>query len=668
MTDPDVPRVGPTDPQEVDHLPAGSSPAGPEIVGAPDPEHEVAPTDVASDPAGFEALLEFLRDHRGFDFTGYKRASVRRRVDRRLALVGAESYPDYVDHLQVDQDEFAALFDTMLINVTSFFRDHEAWEALQADVVPRILAARGAEEPIRIWSAGCASGQEAYGLAIIFAEVLGAEAFRRRVKIYATDVDAEALATARQAVYADKDLETVAPVWRERYFERVAERWVFRSDLRRCVIFGRNDLVQDAPIGRLDLLVCRNTLMYLNAETQTTVLRRFRFALDESGYLFLGKAETLLSHPQLFLPLDTTRRFFRPASSPVVPGRTTPTEPPEPNAPVAREEEALLLVPMATVLVSSEGIVSRANRRAEGRIGVGPRDVGRFLRDLDVAHGVTGLRSAVEEARHGRTAVSLHDTTWTRAPGEVHAYDVDVVPLEARDLEAGPASVAVYFSDVTDRHRLVGELEEAHRQVETAYQELQATVEELETTNEELQSTVEELETTNEELQSTNEELETMNEELQSTNDELHSMNDELHERGTQLDGANLFLRSVLSGLRSAVIVVDAELRVSAWNSRAEDLWGLRTDEVVGQHLLNLDIGLSVEALHPLLRETLAGPSTSREPMAVSAVDRRGRSIRLAISAAPLLADGDRVSGAVLLMDSPAEDTGRSVAEPGPRS
>ncbi len=161
-----------------------------------------------------------------------------------------------------------------------------------------------------MWSAGCASGEETYSLAILLAEALGAETFRQRVKIYATDVDEDALNQARQAAYTDKDLRTVAADLRERYFEANGDRYVFRPDLRRSIIFGRHDLFQDAPISRLDLLVCRNTLMYFNAEAQHRILARFHFALNEDAYLFLGKAEMLLTHANLFSPVDLRHRIF----------------------------------------------------------------------------------------------------------------------------------------------------------------------------------------------------------------------------------------------------------------------------------------------------------------------------------------------------------------------
>jgi len=235
-----------------------------------------------------EALLAYLREERGFDFTGYKRASLARRVSRRIGQVGVDGYAEYLDHLQVHPDEFTALFNTVLINVTGFFRDPAAWERLRTDVLPGLLADRNPAGPVRAWCAGCASGEEAYTLAMVLAEVLGVDRFRDHVKIYATDVDEEELAQARSGSYTVRQVAGVPPELLERYFEPDSDRYVFRRDLRRCLIFGRNDLVQDAPISRLDVLVCRNVLMYFTAETQQRILGRFHFALTERGVLFLG--------------------------------------------------------------------------------------------------------------------------------------------------------------------------------------------------------------------------------------------------------------------------------------------------------------------------------------------------------------------------------------------
>jgi two-component system CheB/CheR fusion protein len=253
----------------------------------------------------------YLLSARGFDFHGYKSASLARRIRKRMDAVGLVSFTAYQEYLEIHPDEFATLFNTILINVTGFFRDPAAWEAVRTTAIPQIIARKSLNDPIRAWSAGCATGEEAYTIAMLLAEQLGMERFRRLVKIYATDVDEEALDIARHAAYTNQQVEGVPLELLSRYFEQLNGLHFFRKDLRRQVIFGRHDLINDAPISRIDLLTCRNTLMYLNSETQARVLARLHFALNEGGFLLLGRAETLMAHDQSFAPVDAKRRLSR---------------------------------------------------------------------------------------------------------------------------------------------------------------------------------------------------------------------------------------------------------------------------------------------------------------------------------------------------------------------
>jgi two-component system CheB/CheR fusion protein len=617
----------------------------------------------AYEPA-FEALIDYLKSERGFDFSGYKRPSLIRRVRRQMQVVGVGSFEEYQDYLQFHPEEFTALFNMILINVTWFFRDADAWQELRTSVLPALLK----EKPsglLRVWSAGCASGEEAFSLAISLAEVMGADEFRERVKIYGTDVDEEALREARHATYTPRQLSSVPQDLLETYFEPVngGERLAFRKDLRRCVIFGRNDLVQDAPISRIDLLACRNTLMYFNSEQQSRILQKLHFALSPTGVLFIGKAETLWSHSALFQATDVKRRFFR-----KVPLETFGERPGVPNlggdARTCSEatrlrEEALLSSPVAHVVVDPHGVLAAANHRADALFGVGPRDIGRPFQDLELSYRPLELRSHIEQVVAERRPRILRDVEWGRGPGDAVYLEVQLIPLPDGSPDGGNG-VSIFFTDVTAYRRLQVELEFANRQLETAYEELHSTNEELETTNEELHSTVEELETTNEELQSTNEELETMNEELQSMNDELHASNEELRLRTLEVSEINAFMESVLAGLRGAVLVVDREQRVLAWNRQAEDLWGVRREEALGRHLMSLDIGLPLEQLTPVLREVLAGrdgsgtDGASGPPLPqlhLTSLNRRGRSVHVRVSTTPLVQDGATVTGAIVLVD-----------------
>jgi two-component system, chemotaxis family, CheB/CheR fusion protein len=600
-----------------------------------------------------ERLLCFIRDSRGFDFTGYKRSSLGRRIRKRMHDVGVDDYADYQDRLESSGEEFGHLFDTILINVTSFFRDADAWAHVRGDVIPDLLANIETGAEVRVWSAGCSSGEEAYSLAIAFAEAMGVDECARRVKIYGTDVDDDALRTARSGVYRPEALESLDESLHRKYFEPSGDTFAFRSDLRRRVIFGRHDITTDAPISRLDLLVCRNTLMYFNVETQNQVIDRFHFALRDSGYLFLGKAEMLLSDGERFEAADIRHRTFhrRPGGA-WADSRSTGRAPirsgygrRSPGRGRALDGLAFYAAPFAMMTVDQDGVVDGLNGQARTLFGLSPHDVGRSLRELEMSHRPVDLHAMIKRVYGERRSVRVSGVERSLGPEDVQYLDVHVQPLWSGDGVA--IGVVIVFVDRTVANRLQREVKRQREELETAYEELQSTNEELETTNEELQSSIEELETTNEELQSTNEELETTNEELQSGNEELETMNDELRERTAELDEARGFLEGVLSSVAAAVVVLDAELVVRSWNRGAIELWGLRSEEVHGRSFFSLDFGLPTEAVRGIVQQCR---ETGRRagPIDVKAVNRIGRMIVCSVNCAPL--DSSR-SGLVLLME-----------------
>jgi two-component system, chemotaxis family, CheB/CheR fusion protein len=594
------------------------------------------------DPA-FEHLVDYVRDNRGFDFTGYKRASLMRRFRKRMQEVGIEEFSDYQDYLQVHPDEFTSLFNTILINVTSFFRDDGSWDFLREHVLAKVVEGKRAGDPIRIWCAGCASGEEAYTLAIVVAETLGVPEMHKNVKIYATDVDEEALAVARSGVYPAK---AVAPELQEKYFEpRDDERLVVKQELRRTVIFGRHDLVSDAPISRVDLISCRNTLMYFNAEAQSRIYRNFHFALHPHGYLFLGKSEMLLTRTDMFSPIDLKRRVFervtRAGEHRDVPPRLVSVQ-------ELLRRAVFESATIAQVVVDADGVLVEANSRARAQFRLDERDIGRPFQDLELSYRPLELRSRMDRAASERHSNIETAVSWATGADQGRFLDIEVIPVFEDDTLLG---TSITFVDVSHAFAMQNELERSRRELETAYEELQSTVEELETTNEELQSTNEELETTNEELQSTNEELETMNEELQSTNEELLTINTELTDRTGELNETNAFLESILESMQAGVIVLDRELAVESWNRLAEDMWGLREDETRRRNFFGLDIGLPVDQLRKPIRDILDGAAETAE-IIVDAVNRRGKPFTCKVAATPLTGnDGDR-PGVILLMEA----------------
>ena len=587
----------------------------------------------------FNELLEFIKENRGFDFTGYKKPSLRRRIAKRMDVVGAADYGAYLRHLSDSDGEFAELFDTILINVTSFFRDPETWKYIDEEVIPKLVKGKPEGDTFRFWSAGCATGEEAYTLAMLVAEVLGEDDFRERVKVYATDVDESALMDARHGIYTRSQIEDVPEDLRSKYFEESNGLMAFRPDIRRCVIFGRNDLIVDPPISRIDMIVARNTLMYFGPEVQRKILSNFHFALNPEGVLFLGRSEVLLSRSNLFTPLDLRRRVFDKAHGSEFRESLRDLTQGDGARAAQRTEETRVrtasfeAAPVAQLVVDRGGFLAAANAQARALFGMSQRDLGRPLQDLELSYRPVELRSRIEEAYAAHHPVNVRDVEWSIG-AEKRWFDVQISPLHAPD--GGAVGTGIAFVDTSRYRRLQENLEESRDRLETAY--------------EELQSTAEELETTNEELQSTNEELETTNEELQSTNEELHTMNDEMRETSDELNEVNSFLESILGSIHAGVVVTDRDLSVQAWNEQATELWGLRADEVRGQHLMNLDIGLPLERVMPLMRATLADSSVQEEEL--DATNRRGKAIKCLVRTSPLINAEGEVRGVIVLMEA----------------
>jgi two-component system CheB/CheR fusion protein len=602
---------------------------------------------------GLEEVLDYLKNARAFDFTGYKRGTLARRIEKRMETIDCESYEDYVDYLQVHPEEFEPLFNTILINLTSFFRDGDTWNAINDTIIPQLVARD--DEQIRVWSAGCATGQEAFSAVMLLTEALGIDEAKERVKVYATDVDNEALEQARRAVYTSRELESIPEDLRAKYFDaRPNGGGAFTNDLRRLVIFGRHDLLQDAPIPRVQMLMCRNTLMYFNADVQRRLVQRLQFSLVNGGFLVLGKAEMLLGHGDSFQPVDLKQRIFCKHSEPTMSTRllTLASRPDTPyeHSVTPLSDIAFEHAPSSDVLIDAAGNLLAANAAARRRFSISPHSLGRPFQDLELSYRPVELRSSIDQARLHRRQIELESVAHRLGPDDTRFLDVRVTPLEIENSDVG---VLLSFTDVTNHRRVTEELEETHRELETAYEELQSSNEELETTNEELQSTIEELETTNEELQSTNEELETMNEELSSTNEELQTINDELRDRTGDLNQVNAYMESMLTSLGASVIVLDSDLQVRVWNGLSFEMWGLRAEEVEGRGFFGLDIGFPVEVLGAAVRSCLAG-ECPENPITSEATNRRGQRITCRVRLSQLMGGGGAIEGIIVLIEDEA--------------
>lgn len=613
---------------------------------------------LASD-SEFEALLQYIQQSRGMDFRGYKRTSLKRRIALRMEAVTVSHFSEYQAILEADPSEFENLLNTVLINVTSFFRDPEAWDVLKRDVLPELVKRANGQQPIRVWSVGCASGEEPYSIAMLLAEEMGVHDFCRRVKIYATDLDEEALKSARLATYLPREVENVPAPFLGKYFERTNNHYVFERELRKCVIFGRHNIVRDAPISRIDLLICRNLLIYLEAETQAVVLPRLHYALNSEGCLSLGKAETQLARSPLFRPVEMKHRIFtkiaqeprRHITGRFGLGRDLRLDAPLPSP--ALLEAAMDQSGTAMLVVDEDGAVALANIPARELLGVGVADVGRPFQDLPISYRPMELRGPIEEVFLSRRSIKLEDQEYRLTQNEVLRLTIDVRPLQRPD--GSVHAVLLCFRDSTSLHVLHRELEAAQENLENTIEELQSANEELETTNEELQSTNEELETTVEELQSTNEELETLNEEARSSNEEMESINEELRVQADQAASYRLYLESVLRSMNGGIIVLNQAREIRSWNRWMEKTWGLRNEEVVGINIDRIEIGLPVDVLFDGIAEVESGRAEQVEKV-LEGRDRRGRPIVCRIVVSGLLSENSEHLGCVLLFQDITDD------------
>lgn len=452
----------------------------------------------------FEALLDYLKHSRGCDLIGYKRSTLMRRFAHRMQEIKIDTYPDYLHYLQSHPEECSALLDTVLINVTSFFRDRDAWDYLANEIIPRIIASTEPQELIRVWSAACASGQEVYSLIMLFAEALGIEGCLQRVQFYATDVDEAALDQARRGIYQLKEVTEIPPDLLEKYFEQTEQGYVFHPQLRRRIIFGRQNLAEDPPMSKIDLLVCRNALMYFNATTQATILIRFHFALKNNGVLFLGSAETLIAHRPIFTPVNLKHRIFAKGlklgvnEHLQINPRTRKKQAVDFLATHVRIwQTAFETSPFAQLVVDFNSCLIMANEQANALFGLTCNDVGRPLRSLKPGQ-ILGLCTSIKQVNSVRRPVNVKNVEW-RTPTDTTDFDIFITPVFSSDGHL--LGMNLTFKDITGNQQLEKRLEHANLELARVSKTLEETRVTLDTTYAELESTQQELETVHQEMQ-----------------------------------------------------------------------------------------------------------------------------------------------------------------------
>ncbi len=545
--------------------------------------------------SGLEKVFILLRTRTGHDFSLYKKSTVYRRIERRMSLHQIDRIATYVKFLQENPQETELLFRELLIGVTSFFRDSAVWDQLRNDIIPSLLAAHRAGRVIRSWVPGCSTGEEAYSLAIVFKEALqkanpGANV---SLQIFATDLDGDAIEKARAGVYPANITADVSPERLRRFFVQEERGYRMGKEIREMVVFAPQNIIMDPPFTKLDILICRNLLIYLTAELQKKLIPLFHHILNPGGILFLGSAETIGPFGNLFALADGKSRIYRrldiaAGAIPIDFPSSFTSAMPEQTAPVPAQRQTANLQSLvdqlmlagyapAAVLTSDKGdilyISGRTGKYLEPAAGKANWNIFAMARE--------GLRyeldGAFRKALTRQSAIVLKGLS-LRTDGRDQAVDVTIQPLaEPRELKG---MVLIVFADAaapperatkrasgrtSPRSERLAQLEEELRK---AREELQNTREEMQTSQEELKSANEELQSTNEELQSTNEELTTSKEEMQSMNEELQTVNQELQSKVTDLSRANNDMKNLLDSTDIATLFLDDDLNVRRFTNQ----------------------------------------------------------------------------------------------------
>ncbi|TPK76105.1 CheR family methyltransferase [Mesorhizobium sp. B2-4-17] len=618
-----------------------------------------------------EEIYGILRDRSGHDFSGYKTKTFIRRVKRRMQINQMKSMNGYIDLLRKDPREVTSLFRDLLINVTNFFRDAEAFDSLEQKVIPTLFEGKTASDTVRVWVPGCATGEEVYSLGILLREHMDKLSMVPKIQLFATDIDEPALTVARAARYPANLLEGVSEQRRDRFFVHEGGSFVLTSEVRELCIFSPHSVVKDPPFSRMDLVSCRNLLIYFGPDVQNRVLPIFHYALKPGGYLFLGTSESVGQHSDLFSTVDKKQRIFR-ARKDVVPKSRLPLLVGENvkgahlfsdgrmgkgseigNGAFRQSVEAQVLDRYAPphVVVNAEGDVAyysaRTGKYLEAAQGIPSRQLLSMARRglrLD-------LRAALREAAAGRQIVMREHIAMDGEDERVQLVNIIVEPLSEQG--SGETFFLVLFQPVGPsrdkaeaQHGSQNPDEIAHieRDLRDTRERLQSTIEEYETALEEVKSSNEELVSVNEEAQSTNEELEASKEEMQSLNEELNTINAELTNKIEELDHANSDLKNLFESTEIATVFLDRDLVIRTFTPAASAYFNLRASDV-GRPLTDLSSQLDYPEMHNQIRRVF---QTGEPIVHHLARDTQGRfhMVRLV----PYRDKGGRIQGVVVTL------------------
>ncbi|MBK6794428.1 MAG: PAS domain-containing protein [Anaerolineales bacterium] len=554
--------------------------------------------------SSLEKVVILLRAQTGHDFSLYKKTTIQRRIERRMGLHQITRIEMYVRFLRENPQELKILFQELLIGVTNFFRDPEAWEQLKKDILPKLIAGADTNRMLRAWVPACSTGEEAYSLAILFKEVLEQVKPARKItlQIFATDLDLNAIEKGREGIFPANIAADVSAKRLSRYFTKVDRGYQVVKAIREMIIFAPQNIIMDPPFTKLDLISCRNLLIYLTPELQKKLLPLFHYSLKPGGFLFLGNAETIGSFTHLFSPLTGKNRLYQRSASKLTSGlpefptafsllqADAPAKLPGLNNNLQSIAEELILqnYSPAAILTNEGGdilfINGRTGRYLEPASGKANWNIFVMVRE-----GLRyGLTNAFQKAVHLKETVVLKNLEVDTAEGK-QTVDITIQPIKgASHLKE---NVLIVFSDVLLKpkavkaksrglHKDTERVMELEQDLDRALQETQSIREEMQTSQEELKSANEELQSTNEELQSTNEELTTSKEELQSINEEMHTVNQELQARLDELSHANNDLKNLLDSTDIATLFLDGNLRVRRFTSETGKITKLISGDI----------------------------------------------------------------------------------------
>ena len=632
---------------------------------------------IPSEEQNLQRILQTLRNATGLDLRQYKQETIRRRIARRMVIRRIESLADYARFLQVHPDEVRTLQEDTLINVTRFFRDREFWNAISSQVLPTLFNSRSPEKPVRIWCAGCATGEEAYSIAITVLEYLSANGLDTTVQIFGTDASETAVDKARLAIYPESLTGDIGPDRLRRFFGKVNRGYQVSKRVRDCCIFARQDLTSDPPFSHIDLLLCRNVLIYFNQSLQKQVITTFHYSIEPDGFLLLGMSESLRDYGDFFRAFDRKSRIYskiggaltRPHGfshamsinlfpSSMRGARYVPMSSDGwSDMELQRAADRMVLARFAPpgLIIDEHMKVLQARGQTAPYVELTPGTVTWTLSGLLREEIANEVLAAAERAISGYMPVSV--ACMLRGPGDHYAHvQVEILPITSAS--ARPRCFLVLFSDAQAAKRRVSNplelppstgkgsdklVTQLRQDLASTRFHLQSLIEERDARNQELVSANEEIQSANEELQSTNEELETTKEELQSANEELQTVNEEMLQRNTILTQTGNDLTNLLNSVNMPLLMLTDDLKIRQFTPPMERLLNIRAADL-GRPISEIRLQLSIENIEPVLLEVLDTLGT-RE---IEVRDRDGRWHLLRVK--PYRTAENRIEGLVVLL------------------